>query len=110
MRDEDYYQARYRETHALREELAAQLERALPALEIATGSANFVVCTLPVEGPDAAEVCRRCRESNVFLRDLDPVSRSYGRHTIRVAVKDSAGNKRIVDALAASLSNEAANA
>jgi histidinol-phosphate/aromatic aminotransferase/cobyric acid decarboxylase-like protein/GNAT superfamily N-acetyltransferase len=100
LRDPDYYAQRYRETVALREELAVALQRVLPGAEILTGAANWVLCLLDRHGPDAALVCERCRARGVFLRDSGATSAVLGRHALRVAVKDEAGNRRIVEAVA----------
>jgi histidinol-phosphate/aromatic aminotransferase/cobyric acid decarboxylase-like protein len=50
-----YYAARYDETHHLRKWLEAELAQ-LPGWDILPGCANFVLCHLPEDGPDAATV------------------------------------------------------
>ena len=100
LRDPSYYAQRYRETAALREELAEGLSRILPGAEILTGVANWVLCLLSPHGPDAAQICERCRTQGVFLRDSGATSTVLGRRALRVAVKDEAGNRRIVEILA----------
>jgi histidinol-phosphate/aromatic aminotransferase/cobyric acid decarboxylase-like protein len=95
LRDPDYYAARYRETHALREALCHSL-RALPEIELTSGVANFVLCHLASAGPTAAEVVRRCRVEGVFLRDASGMGTTMGRHALRIAVKGAATNRRIV--------------
>lgn len=101
LREPGYYAGRYRETAALREELRDGLRRALPGAEILTGVANYVLCLLPRRGPDAAALCERCRDEGVFLRDAGATSAVLGRHALRVAVKDEAANRRVLDVLAA---------
>ena len=54
--------------------------------------------TLPRGGPSAAQVVHECRRHDVYLRDLSPMSPAYEGRTVRVAVKDPAGNARIVAA------------
>lgn len=99
LRDPDYYAARYRETHALRDHLVADLHaRAL--LETVPSVANFVLCHLPPDGPDAASVCTHCQMHGVYVRDAANMSRHLGTHALRIAVKDAATNRRVVDILA----------
>jgi histidinol-phosphate/aromatic aminotransferase/cobyric acid decarboxylase-like protein len=98
LRDPDYYAARYRETHALREQLIADLHSRVE-LETIPSVANFVLCHLPPDGPDAARVVKQCRTHGVFLRDAANMSRSLGTHALRIAVKDAATNCRVVDIL-----------
>lgn len=106
--DPSYYAQRYRETAALREELAEGLRRILPGAEILTGAANWVLCLLGPHGPDAAQVCERCRTQGVFLRDSGATSTVLGRRALRVAVKDEAGNRRILETLAWALGDGSA--
>ena len=55
----DYYQRRWAETAELRQDLAREL-RGL-GLEVIDGIANFLLCHLPSDGPDAAYVVNACR-------------------------------------------------
>lgn len=104
LEDPQYYAECYAQTHALRNELTAHLIRSAPGIEIIPGVANFLLCHLPEEGPDAATVVRRCRESGLFVRDAFCMGEALGRHALRVAVKDHATNQRMIDILLASLS------
>lgn len=102
LRDPDYYEARYRETRLLR----AQLVEALLAsneLEVIPSAANFVLCHLPASGPTAAAICDACRAHGLFLRDAASMSRRLGSHALRIAVKDRATNRRIVEILTRAL-------
>jgi histidinol-phosphate/aromatic aminotransferase/cobyric acid decarboxylase-like protein/GNAT superfamily N-acetyltransferase len=102
LQDPDYYAARYIETAALREQLAAQL-RSL-GLEIVPGIANFILCHLPAAGPDAATVVKRCRAQSLFLRDAAAMGSQLGSHALRIAVKDAQTNRRMVAILSTTLS------
>jgi histidinol-phosphate/aromatic aminotransferase/cobyric acid decarboxylase-like protein/GNAT superfamily N-acetyltransferase len=97
LEDPEYYAARYRETHQLRESLAAAL-RAL-GLDVIPAVANFLLCHLPENAPDAATVSRRCREQGIYLRDAGEISSVLGSRTVRVAVKDNETNRRIVQVI-----------
>jgi histidinol-phosphate/aromatic aminotransferase/cobyric acid decarboxylase-like protein len=98
LRDPDYYAGRYRETHALRDQLIADLH-ARVELETVPSVANFVLCHLPPDGPDAASVCAHCRTYGVYLRDAANMSRSLGTHALRIAVKNAEANRQVVDIL-----------
>jgi histidinol-phosphate/aromatic aminotransferase/cobyric acid decarboxylase-like protein len=94
LEDPEYYSMRYRETHGLRERLLPEL--ATLGWEVLPGIANFLLCHLPAEGPDAETVVRACRERGLFLRNAALMGSQLGPRTIRTAVKDSATNARIV--------------
>src|SRR3989442_1135372 len=80
LQDPTYYAARYAETGALREQLAGGL-RSL-GLEVIAGVANFLLCHLPPDGPDAATVVRRCRARHLFLRDAAAMGSQLGSHAL----------------------------
>ena len=103
LQDPDYYAGRYAETAVLRNDLVMQLCAAFPRWDIQAGPANWVLCRLPAAGLDAATVAGRCRAHDVFLRDASFISPRLGAHTLRVAVKDAAGNARLLAALASAL-------
>ncbi len=92
--DPGYYARRYEETHQLRAELATALR--LLRWEVTPGVANFLLCHLPDDGPDAATVIARCRAHGLFLRDTAAMGGQLGPRAIRLAVKDSATNARMV--------------
>jgi len=95
LQDPDYYAARYTETHTLRAELVHEL-RQLAGWEVLPGIANFVLCHLPADGPDAATLVADCRRHNLFLRDADGMGRTFGGRAVRIAVKDAATNARML--------------
>ena len=97
LQDPDYYAARYGETAALRKRLVSGLESL--GWEIIPGIANFVLCHLPSGGPTAAAVVQRCREHGLFLRDAAAMGSQLGTHALRIAVKDAASNRRIIEVL-----------
>lgn len=93
----DYYRARWRETHVLRDELHLRLEQL--GWEVVPGCANFLLCHLPKGGPNAALIITRAREKGVFLRDVSSMGTRMDDRTLRVAVKDRPTNQRIVQTL-----------
>jgi histidinol-phosphate/aromatic aminotransferase/cobyric acid decarboxylase-like protein len=94
LEDPDYFAARYAETTVLRRELAADLQQL--GWRVLPGIANFILCFLPAHGLTAAELVRRCREKNLFLRDAAVMGSCLGSHALRIAVKDSTANRRMV--------------
>ena len=98
LRASSYYEDRYRQTHSLRTQLASALA-AITGVDVIAGSANFLLCHLPSNGPTAAVVCRAAQERGVFIRDLSSLSGILGSHAVRIAVKDAHTNQRIVSVL-----------
>jgi histidinol-phosphate/aromatic aminotransferase/cobyric acid decarboxylase-like protein len=92
--DPDYYVAQYRETAALREQLAAGLEAL--GFAVIPGIANFLLCMAPATGPDAATLVKRCRARGLFLRDAALMGADLGSRFVRLAVKDAATNRRML--------------
>ncbi|MEV0217937.1 aminotransferase class I/II-fold pyridoxal phosphate-dependent enzyme [Streptomyces sp. NPDC050704] len=103
LRDPAYYRDRWLRTHVLRRELAADLAGLDDTVVVEEGVANFLTVTLPSGGPSAAQVVNECRRHDVYLRDLSPMSSAYQGRTVRIAVKDTAENARIVAAFQAAL-------
>jgi histidinol-phosphate/aromatic aminotransferase/cobyric acid decarboxylase-like protein len=89
----DYYQAQWRGTHPLREELQQDLEAL--GWEVIPGCANFLLCHLPGCVPDTTEVSRRSRRAGLFLREVSNMGSGLDRYALRVAVKDRHTNHRI---------------
>ncbi|MER7622912.1 histidinol-phosphate transaminase [Streptomyces sp. NPDC126503] len=103
LRDPAYYAACWERTHVLRGRLAADL-RALDGFsEVGESVANFVTVTLPHAGPSAARLVGECRRYGVHLRDLSPMSPAYEGRTVRIAVRDTEENARIVAACRSAL-------
>jgi histidinol-phosphate/aromatic aminotransferase/cobyric acid decarboxylase-like protein/N-acyl-L-homoserine lactone synthetase len=94
-----YYAACYTATHTLRRQLAERLVQALPRLQIVPGTANYLLCHLPEDGPDATTVVSRCQAHGLFLRDLSCVGSVLGRHAFRIAVKSEQLQPRMVEIL-----------
>jgi histidinol-phosphate/aromatic aminotransferase/cobyric acid decarboxylase-like protein len=99
LKDPEYYAARYAETHRLREELAAGVSE-LTGWEVLPGVANFLLCHLPEDGPEAATIVKRCRARGLYLRDAGAMGRALGKHTLRIAVKDAETNERMLRIIA----------
>jgi histidinol-phosphate/aromatic aminotransferase/cobyric acid decarboxylase-like protein/N-acyl-L-homoserine lactone synthetase len=103
LRDPAYYRDRWQRTHELRHRLAVGLAALDQALVVEESVANFLNVTLPPGGPSAARLVRECRRHDVYLRDLSPLSPAYQGRTVRIAVRDTAENTRILVACGAAL-------
>ncbi|MYW66914.1 aminotransferase class I/II-fold pyridoxal phosphate-dependent enzyme [Streptomyces sp. SID8379] len=103
LRDPAYYGERRRRTQVLRRRLALELAELGESVIVEEGVANFLNVTLPADGPSAAQLVAECRRHDVYLRDLSPLSALYEGRTLRIAVKDTADNARVVAACQAAL-------
>jgi histidinol-phosphate/aromatic aminotransferase/cobyric acid decarboxylase-like protein/N-acyl-L-homoserine lactone synthetase len=103
LRDPEHYRACWAHTARLRADLARDLAAGLGPAEVVEARANFVLLSLPARGVGASDVVRRCRERGVFLRDLTSLSASFEQRTVRVAVRTAEENRRIVEAVLASV-------
>ena len=105
LQDPEYYSKRYKQSHILRNELITQL-RGFNSLDIIPGVANFLLCHLPENGPDAATIVNRCQRHGLYLRDVSTMGTSIGKHAFRIAVKDRDTNKRMIEILRKVLQEE----
>jgi histidinol-phosphate/aromatic aminotransferase/cobyric acid decarboxylase-like protein len=96
--DPDYYESQWMSTHGLRRELGRGLCRL--GIDVVPGVANYLLCHLPPDGPDASDVVAAAREHGLFLREVGQMGRSLGAHAFRIAVKDGATNARMLRILA----------
>jgi histidinol-phosphate/aromatic aminotransferase/cobyric acid decarboxylase-like protein len=102
LQDRDYYTACYQQTHSFRAQLVRQLSQ-FNGWEILAGIANFVLCHLPADGPNAAELVAACREHNLFIRDADAMGSRFGGRVVRIAVKDKETNQRMAELIGRAL-------
>lgn len=94
LRDPSYYEQRYQETRLLRSEFA----EALAAFgEVQPSVANWVNLWLPAQG--SSKLADACRENGVLVRDLTRTSALYNDRVLRIAVRSSRENKRVVEVL-----------
>ena len=93
LQDPEYYESRYRETHALRARFAAELS-SIQGMDVLDGVTNSLLCHLPPVGPSAQEVLEGCRAHGLFVRDVGATSTAAGPDVIRIAVKDADTNLR----------------
>jgi histidinol-phosphate/aromatic aminotransferase/cobyric acid decarboxylase-like protein/N-acyl-L-homoserine lactone synthetase len=101
LKAQDYYRARWQETHELREDLRANLLRL--GWDVVPGCANFLLCHLPASAPDAAGLIARLREHGLFVRNVDGMGTTFDGHALRIAVKDRETNRAMFEIITATL-------
>ncbi len=97
LQETSYYSSRWKQTHQLRQTLAAELRGM--GWEIFPGSGNFNFAHLPDDGPSARELVIACRREGLFLRDAAAMGSNLGHRAIRIAVKGAAINARMIEIL-----------
>ena len=97
----NYYVRRWKQTASLRNSLASDLREL--GWDVIPGSANFLLAHLPEEGPAAREVVTLSRERGLFLRDAGAMGSRLGERAVRVAVKDAATNRRMIEIILADI-------
>lgn len=95
--DPGYYEARYKETHILKETFSSELSGI--GLEVFSGVANFLLCKLPEGGKCAKDIVRTCVMKGVYIRNVSSMGTSIGANYLRIAVKNKLDNERIVNTL-----------
>ena len=95
LEDGSYYDKKYQETHILRQKLMAEL-KALGFDPIIPGIANFILCYLPNGSNKVVEFIERCKDRGLFLRDVTNMGSTIGNGAVRIAVKDSNTNIRML--------------
>ena len=97
----DYYRARWQETHELRRELHEDLLRF--GWDVVPGCANFLLCHLPASAPPAGALVARLREHGLFVRDVAAMGTRFDGRAVRIAVKDRATNRAMVEIISKTL-------
>jgi histidinol-phosphate/aromatic aminotransferase/cobyric acid decarboxylase-like protein len=97
LKDPGYYEARYRETHVLKEAFSSELSGI--GLEVFSGAANFLLCKLPEAGKCAKDVVEACVLEGVYIRNVSSMGASIGESYLRIAVKNRLDNERIINTL-----------
>lgn len=92
-----YYRARWEETRVLRESLTVALRQL--GWDVVPGSANFLLCHLPPEHPEAAALASASSVRKLFIRDVSNMGNCFDARVVRVAVKDAGTNEAIVGIL-----------
>ncbi len=98
LNDHKYYEKCYAETHVLRDEFAKELLK-INSIKVTQTTANFVLCHLPKNGPNAQRIVSKCKEKGLYIRDISNMGINIGNHIIRIAIKDRDTNQRMIKIL-----------
>lgn len=90
LRNISYYRECWKATHRLRDELAHGLRRL--GWEVVPGCANFLLCHLPADQPEASTLIAACQKRKLFIRDVANMGNCFDKRTLRIAVKDATTN------------------
>ena len=96
LRDPQYYESCYAATHLLRSELVKTIATRT-SIEIFEGVANYILCYLPQDGIDLESFIDQCQAQGLFIRNVWTTAPRLGSNTFRIAVKDHATNKHMVE-------------
>jgi len=105
LKESEYYNECYERTHILRAEFSKELLK-FKSIGIIQGKANFLLCYLPENGPDAKIVVSKCQEMGLYLRDISNMGTNFNKHTIRIAIKDKETNQKMLNVLKQVLATE----
>ena len=94
LKDEEYYQKKYAETHKLRTSLKKELLR-IGIAEIIEGVGNSLLFYLPPQ-IRVRQFLQLCKEENLFVRDVSNMGKSLGNNAVRIAVKDEKTNNKMI--------------
>jgi histidinol-phosphate/aromatic aminotransferase/cobyric acid decarboxylase-like protein len=73
--------------------------RGIGIQEIVPGEANFLMFHLDESQPTSEQVIERARGAGVYIRDVASMGSDLGLRALRIAIKDSASNERILRTL-----------
>ncbi len=105
LKDYKYYEKCYEETHTLRDEFSKELMK-INSIKVVQSRANFILCYLPKNGPNAEIVVSKSKEYGLFIRDVSNMGTNFDKYTIRIAIKDRETNQKIIKILKKVLINE----
>lgn len=96
--DTSYHRRTLQQTHQRRRSLRASLQKL--GCTVYPGTANYLLLRLPATAPSAAEVRERLlRNAQILIRSCDSYEGLEPGRFIRVAVRRSPENRKLVDAL-----------
>ncbi len=94
VQDRDYYAKRYQETSEYRGLLAAGFRDM--GFKVHDSVANFFLAEIPDRFGVASEFVQDCRRFGLYLRDISKMGSHVNKRMVRVAVKDSQTNAKIL--------------
>jgi histidinol-phosphate/aromatic aminotransferase/cobyric acid decarboxylase-like protein/GNAT superfamily N-acetyltransferase len=98
LKDVEYYEKCYKKTHAFRDEFSKELMK-INSIKVVQSIANFILCYLPENGPNAETVVSKCKEYGLYIRDVSNMGTNFDKHTIRIAIKNRETNQKMIKIL-----------
>ena len=102
LRNIPYYKGKWDQTHQLRKNLAFELQNL--GWDVVPGCANFLLCHLPQNQPEAKILILASQKHKLYLRDVSNMGHCFDNRTLRIAVKDAATNSAMINILKITLS------
>jgi len=69
------------------------------SIKVVQSRANFILCYLPKNGPNAEIVVSKSKEYGLFIRDVSNMGTNFDKYTIRIAIKDRETNQKMIKIL-----------
>lgn len=98
LKDEEYYEEKYQETHQLRQEMTDELSK-VKSIKVYPSVANFFLIELLDEEAESQKIVEMLHRQNIYIRNTDSMSSQFENRFLRIAVKDRKSNQKIVAAL-----------
>ena len=76
------------------------------SIKVVQSQANFILCYLPENGPNAEIVVSKCKEYGLFIRNVFNMGADFNKHTIRIAIKDRETNQKMIKIIRKVLIND----
>jgi histidinol-phosphate/aromatic aminotransferase/cobyric acid decarboxylase-like protein len=94
LRNISYYKEKWDETSTLRESLAVQLQNL--GWDVIPGCANFLLCHLPKDQPEAKHLISACKKHKLYLRNVGNMGTHFDNRTLRIAIKNKQTNDAMI--------------
>jgi histidinol-phosphate/aromatic aminotransferase/cobyric acid decarboxylase-like protein len=104
LKDYDYYLKCYEITKTLKQDFFSELEKIAPA-KIVPGNINSILCEFD-ESFALNGFLEKCRNQDLFLREVANMGSDWGVNAVRISVKDDATNKRMLSIIDHSLKSK----
>ncbi len=102
LKDGQYYEEKYQETHQLRNEMIDELSR-IKSIKIYSSVTSFFLFEL-LDEKTSEEIVKTLHEKNIYIRNTDSMSSQFGNKFLRIAIKKRELNQRMVSELTKILS------
>lgn len=97
LRDTEYYPGRWAETRILRNQMVETLTGF--GWDVTPSDANFILVDVRPSNMETERIAQQLSKQNIFVRSFPEGQEDLRRYGLRLAVKDSATQARLLDAL-----------